>query len=468
MNRIEKDFLGEREIPSEALWGIHTVRAVDHFPVSGRPVPKRLIRAYGEVKLACCRVNQRLGYLPPALGGAIEKACQEMAEGKLDEAVIVDAFQGGAGTSTNLNVCEVLANRALQHLGQKPGDYQVCDPILHVNMHQSTNDTYPTALRVAAFRALRELETAVNQAQEACQEKEREHSHVLKLGRTELMDAVPMLLGRTFGAWADALSRDRWRVFKCTERIRVVNLGGTAVGTGLGAPRDYIFQAADELRGLTGLPLARAENLVDATQNLDVMVEVSGILKAHAMTLLKISGDLRIMSMGPDAGIGEIKLPELQVGSSIMPHKVNPVIPEVMAQTAFQTAAYDQAISWAAGSGQLELNAFLPLIAVNLLEMLEMLTAADRLFQRFCLKGLRADEARCRALAEGSATLATVLVPVAGYHKATEVAILMGVEKISFEEASRRVLGLSQEQCRQLISPESVNALGFTKRENDI
>jgi aspartate ammonia-lyase len=463
--RIEKDILGEKEIPDHVLWGIHTARALENFPVSGRKIPNRLIHAYGEVKLACCRVNARLGYLDQHIADAIEKASLEMSQGLLDSHVCVDAFQGGAGTSTNLNVSEVLANRALQILGNKPGDYIVCDPFLQVNLHQSTNDTYPTALKVAAFRAFKELEAAVNHLQEAAQSKEREFSHIVKIGRTELMDAVPMTLGRTFGAWAEALSRDRWRLFKCTERIRVVNLGGTAIGTGLGAPRDFIFQASDELRTVTGLPLARAENLVDATQNLDVFVEVSGIVKAHAMNLLKISGDLRILSMGPDAGLAEIVLPALQAGSSIMPGKINPVIPELMAQVAIQVSALDQAITWAVGSGQLELNAFLPLIAVDLLESLELLIAVNRLAADFCLAGIRANEGRCLELVSRSLALTTALLPVAGYHKANEVARLMREEKISFEEASQRILGLTSEQCRALLSPEALNALGYVGKK---
>lgn len=461
--RIEKDLLGEKAVPADALWGIHTARAVENFPVSGQRVPTRLIRAYAEVKLACARVNHRLGWLSAEIMQAIETACLEMAAGRLDDYIRVDAFQGGAGTSTNLNVCEVLANRSLQAMGKQPGDYSFCDPITHVNLHQSTNDTYPTALRLAVFRGLRDLENAVTRLQEAAQDKERQFADVLKIGRTELMDAVPMTLGRTFGAWAEALSRDRWRIFKATERIRVVNLGGTAIGTGLGAPRDFIFQATDELRQISGLPLARAENLVEATQNLDVLVEVMGMLKAHAVTLAKLSGDLRLLAMGPDAGPAEIILPALQAGSSIMPGKVNPVIPEMLAQVAMQVAACDQAVTWAASSGQLELNAFLPLIAFNLLTVLDWLTAADRITAERCLEGVAADAERCRDAAFRSAALATVLVPFIGYHQAQAVAEWMRVHGASLQEAAKHVAGIESKTLAKWLSPDAVNALGFVK-----
>ncbi|MCK5241749.1 aspartate ammonia-lyase [bacterium] len=463
--RLEKDFLGEREVPENALWGIHTERARENFKISSRRVPQRLIHAYGEVKLACARVNQRLGYLEERRGNAIQAAAAEVTAGQWDEEIVVDAYQGGAGTSTNMNINEVIANRALQIMGKKPGDYSHCDPLEHVNLHQSTNDTYPTALRVAVFKALKELEKEVTQLQEATQEKEQEFSHILKIGRTELMDAIPMTLGRTFGAWAEALTRDRWRIFKCTERIRVINLGGTAIGTGLGAPRKYIFQVGEELRIITGLPLARAENLLEATQNQDILVEVMGMIKTHAMNLMKISGDLRLLNMGPDTGIGEVRLPALQAGSSIMPNKVNPVIPEMLTQVAIQVFGFDQAITWAAGSGQLELNAFLPLIALNMLESLNLLQAADRLAAEKCLRQIQADEKQCQENACRSRAQATVLVPLIGYHQAAEVAKLMQEKQLPFEQATHQIAGLTREECQALLAPCAVNALGFIEKK---
>lgn len=459
--RIEKDALGELPIPIEALWGIHTARAVENFPVSGQKMNPRIIHAYGEVKLACCRVNTSLGFLQEPLSSAIISAAKEMSEGILDDSIRVDALQGGAGTSTNLNVCEVLANRSLILLGKEPGDYATCDPIAHINMHQSTNDTFPTALKIACLRALIELEQAITGLLMTAQSKERDFSHIVKVGRTELMDAVPITLGRTFGAWAEALSRDRWRIYKARERLRVVNLGGTAVGTGLGAPRDYIFQVVEILREITGLPLARSENLVDGTQNQDVFVETMGMLKAHCANLVKISGDLRLLAMGPDAGLHEIELPPLQSGSSIMPAKVNPVIPEMMTQAAFLVFGLETALSLACSSGQLELNAFLPLIAHSLLTSLDLMIAVNHLANHKCLAGITANEDRCRALAASSAALATVLVPLVGYQQATAVSLLMRREHLTLEQAAWQVAKIPRETIEKLISPDNLNSLGF-------
>ena len=277
--RQETDLLGTRDVPADALWGIHTLRAMENFPLAQRPVHRELVHAFGAVKLAAARTNRELGCWDDAKAAAIETTCQEMIDGGLDTSIMVDALQGGAGTSTNMNVNEVLANRALQLLGLAPGDYRRVDPHDDLNLHQSTNDTFPTALRVAAIRGLRELHRKVVVLLEAFQQKEKAFADVVKIGRTELQDAVLMTLGREMSAYAEALSRDRWRIYKCEERLRVVNLGGTAVGTALGAPRQYVFRVVEQLRQITGLGLARAENLVDATQNADVFVEVSGILR---------------------------------------------------------------------------------------------------------------------------------------------------------------------------------------------
>jgi aspartate ammonia-lyase len=461
--RKEHDNLGDKMIPAECLWGIHTARAVENFPITGRRVAPELIQAFGQVKLAAARTNRKLGFLSEEKAKFIEAAAGEMAGGGVDEHILVDALQGGAGTSTNLNVCEVIANRALVLAGKKPGDYGFIDPVEDVNMHQSTNDTYPTALKVAVYKLLKDLEAAVTFLQEACQDKERQFSDVLKIGRTELMDAVPMTLGRTFGAWADVYSRDRWRIYKCTERIRVINLGGTAIGTGLGAAREYIFKVTEELREITGLPLARAENLVEATQNADVFVEVGGILQAHASNLMKMGGDLRLLAGGPDTGFGEINLPALQAGSSIMPGKVNPVITEMVTQVAIEVFSDVNAIAMAAGSGQLELNAFLPLIAEKILGMLRTLTAANRLAAEKCIRGITANRERCRELALKSAALVTVLVPKIGYHKCAEITSYMKEHRCDVFAAAKAVANIERTELEQLISPEAVNALGFIR-----
>jgi aspartate ammonia-lyase len=458
--RIEKDLLGECEVPADALYGIHTVRAVENFMLSGRRVNPGLIHAYGAVKLACVRTNRELGFFDAARADAMEQACNEMMAGGLDSHILVDALQGGAGTSTNMNVNEVLANRTLQLLGRPPGEYGFVSPLAEVNLHQSTNDTYPTALKVAAILKLRLLERELVALQEAFQQKEKEFAHIVKIGRTQMQDAVLTTLGREMSAYAEAFGRDRWRVYKCEERLRVVNLGGTAIGTGLGAPRKFIFRAVENLRSLTGLGLARAENLIDCTQNADVFVEVSGILKACASNLLKISGDLRLLSSGPDAGLGELKLPRLQAGSSIMPGKVNPVIPEAVSQAAMQVMANDQAITQAASMGSLELNPFMPLIADNLLTSLDLLSNACFLLRSRCVEGIEADEARCGGYVESSTASVTALVGLIGYKAAEEIASEASCSSKSIRSILVERGMMTVEQFDELTSAESVTRLG--------
>jgi aspartate ammonia-lyase len=463
--RKEHDLLGSRAVPADALYGIYTERAIENFGLSGRPVNPALIHAYGAVKLACARTNRELGRWEDAKAQAIETACLEMMEGRLDGSIVVDALQGGAGTSTNMNVNEVLANRALQLLGKPLGDYQAVGPIEDINLHQSTNDTYPTALKVAAIQLLRRLQPEVIGLLEEFQGKEKEFAAVVKVGRTQLQDAVLTTLGREMGAYAEAFARDRWRIYKCEERLRIVNLGGTAIGTGLGAPRAYIFKATERLREITGLGLSRAENLVECTQNADVFVEVSGILKACASNLLKVATDLRLLSSGPDAGFGEIRLPERQTGSSIMPGKVNPVIPEAVSQAAMTVMANDQTIGYACSMGNLELNPFLPLVADALLGSLDLLRNACRILRDCCVAGLQADPVRCRATVEGATATLTALVETLGYEKAQEIAERArsqgkGVRQLVLEEGL-----LSAEEFDQIVSPESVCRLGSPGQE---
>jgi len=460
--RTETDFLGEEQIPAEAFWGIHTSRAVENFPISGRRIHPELIKAFGEVKLACAQTNIQLGFWKENTkkSQAIEKACFEMSQGFLNEHILVDALQGGAGTSTNMNVNEVIANRALLIMGEKPGKYEIISPLDDVNLHQSTNDTYPTALKIAAIRLLRKLEQSVLNLQETFQQKEKEFAHIVKIGRTQLQDAVLTTLGREMSAYAEALNRDRWRIYKCEERLRVVNLGGTAIGTGLGAPKQFIFRVVDRLRENTNMGLARAENLIDATQNTDVFVEVSGILKACASNLLKISNDLRLLSSGPDAGFGEISLPQKQAGSSIMPGKVNPVIPEAVAQVAIRVMGNDQVIAHACSSGNLELNQFMPLIADALLENLTNLNNACTIFSEHCVAGITANEQVCRKNVENSTASITALIPKIGYQKASEIAKTAQNEFISIKEAAIKLKLISEQEFDELITPESVCKLG--------
>jgi aspartate ammonia-lyase len=416
--RTEEDFLGKVEVPEGAFYGAHTIRSARNFPVSGFKTPEGLVRALADVKRACALANMRAKLLPEKVGSAIVRAAAEVSEGKLTEQFLTDAFQGGAGTSVNMNMNEVLANRAIELLGGIKGDYDLVSPLDHVNLSQSTNDVYPTALRVAAIRLVLELSREMASLQGSLQAKEATFAHVLKLGRTEMQDAVPVTLGQEFAAWAEAVARDRWRLFKVEERLRQVNLGGTAVGTGLNAERAYIYAAIEELQTITGLGVARSENSIDQTQNADVFVEVSGLVKAAAVNLAKIAGDLRLLSSGPRGGFAELKLPQLQAGSSIMPGKINPVIPEMVTQVAFQVISFDQAVAMAAASGQLELNAFLPLVAFNLLTGLTMLARAAFLFRTLCIDSIEADEERCRRWLEESLCLATALTPYIGYERA--------------------------------------------------
>jgi aspartate ammonia-lyase len=461
--RREHDALGDRDLPADGLYGIHTLRAVENFPLLGRPVHPGLSRALGAVKLAALRTNRALGYLDGPLAEALEGACRDLLDGALEASLLVDALQGGAGTSTNMNVNEVLANRALERLGSPRGDYDRVSPIDHVNLHQSTNDVFPTALRVAALWGLRALGPAVVALQEAFQAKERAFADVVKVGRTEMQDAVLTTLGREMSAYADALARDRWRLDKCEERLRVVNLGGTAIGTGLAAPRPYIFRVVDELRDLTGLGLARAENLVDATQNADVFVEVSGLLKALASTLIKVCGDLRLLSSGPDAGLGEIRLPARQAGSSLMPGKVNPVIPEAVTQAALLVIGHDQALTMAAAMGSLELNPFLPLVAHCLLESLDLLAGACGILRTHCVDGIEADRARCRRQVENATASATALVPLLGYERAGDLVAVSRREGRALKEVAIASGWLTADQFDEATSPEAVCRLGFPR-----
>ncbi|WP_027191881.1 aspartate ammonia-lyase [Fundidesulfovibrio putealis] len=460
--RTEHDLLGSREVPGDALYGIHTARALDNFPLTGRPAHPALVRALARVKLACALANVELGFLDEPIGGALAQACEEMISGRLAGHVVVDALQGGAGTSANMNVNEVLANRAEEILGGRRGEYQRVHPLRHANLHQSTNDVFPTALRIAALDLLGQLEPVVAALQESFQSQEHRFAGVLKLGRTQLMDAVPMTLGMTFSAYGEAIGRDRWRIFKCRERLRVVNLGGTAIGTGLAAPRRYIFLVVEKLRQVTGMNVARAENLVDATQNHDALVEVSGILRAHAVNLFKISSDLRLLASGPAAGFGELHLPEVQAGSSIMPGKVNPVICEAVGQAAIRVMAEDHALAQAAQLGQLELNAFSPLMAQALLDAVSLLINTGTMFRVRCVDAIEADQARCASHVEASWCAVTALVPVIGYEAATAIAARVRGEGIGLRQAALESGVLSAEQLERLLSPESMTALGYS------
>lgn len=419
--RTERGKSGEIQLDNHKLYGIQTARAVDNFALDYKKTNRQLIYAIVTVKKAAAMTYQKLGIGKDGVYAAIDHACDMVLQGKADDAFVTDALQGGAGTSTNMNVNEVIANLALQKLGFNIGSYDIIHPLDDVNRGQSTNDVYPTALRIAAIQMLRKLSESCAKLQQALQTKENEFDNILKLGRTELMDALPITLGQEFGSYAQAIARDRWRLYKVEERLRQVNIGGTAVGAGNNAERKYRFGVIEVLRELTGIGLAAAEYPMDITQNNDVFVEVSGLLKALSVNLMKISNDLRLMNSGPKGGLSEITLAPMQMGSTIMPGKVNPVIPEMIMQVSMRVMANDFAISTAASHGEFELNAFLPLIADSLLESLALLTNAAELFRTKCIELIKPNPERCKELLELSYAFATAYTPLLGYDKVCEI-----------------------------------------------
>jgi aspartate ammonia-lyase len=460
--RKERDTIGERSIPVNSLTGIHTLRAQENFFVSGRSVHPSLIHAYGSVKYACYKATRLFpsvaNTIPDKLD-ALERAAIEVSEGRHDSIVKIDALQGGAGTSLNMCINEIIANRALQILGKSPGDPYI-SPLDDANRFQSTNDTFPTALRLAAIRLIKSLEESVVALQESFQAKEKSFSHIVKVGRTEYQDAVLTTLGREMGSYAEAISRDRWRLYKCEERLRVINLGGTAIGTGMAAPRAYIFGVADKLREITGIGFARAENLVEATQNTDIFVEVSGILKALASSLIKICSDLRLLSSGPDAGIGEITLPPRQSGSSIMPGKINPVIPECVTQAAMKVIGLDTTLTIACSSGSLELNPFMPLVADCLLTEIELLARTCHTLKNNCISGITANENICSLHVENSTVIATALIPALGYEAVSKAISRAKDMKRPVREILVSEGLITHERINDLMKPEAVMRLG--------
>lgn len=450
--RIETDYLGSKEIPANVFWGIHTLRAKENFSISGTKTFLDLIYAITTVKKACAQANTELEYLDNKIGVAIIEACDEILNKKYDDQFVIDAFQGGAGTSTNMNINEVIANVALVSIGVEKGTYSVISPLNHVNLHQSTNDIYPTGLKIALITLLRELSDAIEKTQGAFQIKEKQFSEFIKIGRTELQEAVPLTLGAEFSAFSEAVSRDRWRTFKCEERIRMTNLGGTAVGTGLTAPRRYIFLVQDKLRALTGYGISRAENSVDQTANSDCFVEISGILKAHASNLLKIGNDLRLLHM-----LNDIKLQAMQPGSSIMPGKINPVIPELVMQAALRVIANDHIITECTSRSSLQINEFIPLLAHALIESLRLLIKTNKAFQK-CIDGISVNNDKSY---EHSETLITAFLPQLGYEKASQLLQEYNKEKNTIPFKQFLINHCGKEIVESVLSPYSLTALGY-------
>lgn len=420
--RTERDFLGEKQVPAEAYYGIQTIRAKENFPITGYPPHPELIKAFGYVKKAAALANTEVGVLRKNISEAIIQAADEVIEGRFNDQFIVDAIQGGAGTSFNMNANEVIANRAIEIMGGEKGQYLMVSPNTHVNMAQSTNDAFPTAIHIAALHLSKGLEDSLTELISAMETKEKEFDDVIKMGRTHLQDAVPIRLGQEFGAYRRVLGRDLRRIKRAVEHLYEINLGATAVGTGLNAKPEYIVRAAKHLVNLTDMPFVSAENLVDATQNTDAYTELSGALKVHAINLSKIANDLRLMSSGPRTGFNEINLPSRQPGSSIMPGKVNPVMCEVINQISFQVIGNDHTISLASEAGQLELNVMEPVLVFNLLQSLSILQNGLEVFKEFAVDGITANAEHNKDLVERSVGIITAINPHVGYEAASRIA----------------------------------------------
>ena len=422
--RLEHDSLGTKEIPQDAYWGIHTARAIENFPISGIAVSEHpeLVRALASVKQACARANRRLGSIGTIQQRLVDRACEEIRAGRLHDQFVVDVYQGGAGTSTNMNANEVIANRALEIAGRPRGDYDYVHPNDVVNRSQSTNDTYPTALRIALIGDLRALRTEAERGAAAFRRKADDYASFVTMGRTQLQDAVPMTFGQAFGAYASTLEAAAASLAAPLADLARVNLGGTAIGTGLTADPRFRGLAIAELSRLTGLDLVPAANAVAATPDVDAFAHVSSAVKRLALRASKIANDLRLLASGPQAGIGEVRLPARQAGSSIMPGKVNPVICEALNQTAFSVVGMDATVTMAAEAGQLQLNAFEPVMGHELMAGIVRLTAALRAFRELCVDGLTVNEEVARSRAESSASLVTSLIGYLGYATAAHLA----------------------------------------------
>ena len=474
MYRTEKDALGEKQIPSVALYGIHSERAKENFP-GNSPFPIEWYKAAGITKLACYNTyrkfriaaESRLGKDLPVriindeILDALSTSAKEVSEGKYFDNFIIPAIQGGAGTSINMNINEIITNSALLDTGHLCGEYEIIDPLEHANIYQSTNDVIPTALTVAVMMLLHELEEKINAQRQKVEEFEKNYKDILRTGFTQMQAAVPSSFGILFSAFNDALSRDWWRVSKCSERIKQVNLGGGAIGTGLSQPRFFIMEVVPELRNLTGLPIAHSENLADATSNMDKWVEIHATLKAHAVNLEKISSDLRLLS-SDIAGERIITLPDRQVGSSIMPGKINPVISEFVISAAHKIYSNDVLISSLSGQGTLELNAYLPVIGMAVIESINLLISANTTLLKNLFSGLIINTTASYKAAMNSPSITTALSPYIGYHKAAELAELMKEKKIDIFEANDILKLLDETKLKSILEPGNLLKLGFS------
>ncbi|MDO4288431.1 MAG: aspartate ammonia-lyase [Eubacterium sp.] len=420
--RIEYDSIGGLPIPAEVYYGVQTLRAKQNFDITGKRLHEDMIVSLAQVKKASAITNEEIGDLDPTIAKAIIDACNAIISGKFHDQFIVDPIQGGAGTSSNMNANEVVANIAIESLGGTKGDYSICHPNDHVNMAQSTNDVYPTSGKITALKLTQKLLFQMDRLTEVLTQKAVEFNDIIKVGRTQLQDAVPMRMGQGFKAYASAVARDAKRLRKTQSELYTVNLGGTAIGTAINANPEYLKRIAGNLKKTTGFDMVLADDLIDATQNLDAFVAVSGALKAVSVTLSKMANDFRLLSSGPKTGFAEINLPPKQNGSSIMPGKINPVIPEVVSQVAFNVIGNDLTITMAVEAGQLELNAFEPVMFYNLFESIETLTNAVDTFIDNCIIGITANPDRCEELLSQSIVTVTALCPYIGYKEASEIA----------------------------------------------
>ena len=464
--RTEKDSIGTKNVPEDVYYGVQSLRAAENFHITGLNMHPEIINSLAYIKKAAAITNCEAGLLDKKIAQAIVKACDEILGGKLHEDFIVDPIQGGAGTSLNMNANEVIANRANEILGGKKGDYSIVNPNDHVNCGQSTNDVIPTAGKMTSLRLLKNLKKELMKLHTALEKKAEEFDSVIKMGRTQLQDAVPIRLGQEFKAYSVAVLRDIRRMDKAMDEMRTLNMGGTAVGTGLNADEAYLRRIVPNLSEISDMELVQAYDLIDSTQNLDPFVAVSGAVKACAVTLSKIANDLRLMSSGPRAGFGEINLPAKQNGSSIMPGKVNPVIPEVVNQVAFAVIGNDVTITMAAEAGQLELNAFEPIIFYCLFQSIDTLGYAVQTFVDNCVTGITANETRCRYFVENSVGIITAICPYVGYQKAAEIAkeaIKTGesVKKLIIEQGI-----LTEEQMDEILDPVQMTEPGISGKEH--
>ena len=463
--RVEKDSIGTKDVPQNVYYGVQSLRAAENFHITGLNMHPEIINSLAYIKKAAAIVNCEVNLLDKHIADAIVKACDEILAGQFHEQFIVDPIQGGAGTSINMNANEDIANRAIELLGGNKGDYSIVNPNDHVNCGQSTNDVIPTAGKMTALRLLKNLKVELYRLYDALEEKSKEFDHIIKMGRTQMQDAVPIRLGQEFHAYANAIQRDINRMDKAMDEMRSLNMGGTAIGTGINADEGYLKRIVPTLSEVSKMQFIQAFDLIDATQNLDPFVAVSGSIKACAVTLSKIANDLRLMSSGPRTGFGEINLPPKQNGSSIMPGKVNPVIPEVVNQVAFNIIGNDMTVTMAAEAGQLELNAFEPIIFYCLFQSIDTLAYAVQTFVENCVTGITANEERCRDLVESSVGVITALTPHIGYQHAADIA----KKAIKTGESVRKLILtenlLTEDELNVILNPMTMTEPGISGKE---